>query len=282
MGVCKYCNKSAGLLRSKHPECEKLYNDGKQEILNEILETIQKSQNFAKLEDYISSIGKKCLISTTEQKSLLIEGWERSVNRFLEDGLLDKSEEDQLARFQEHFGLSQDDLNKTGAYTRVVKAAILRDLLNGIIPEKVSISGDLAINFQKDEKVIWAFTNTHYYEDKIKRKYIGGSHGISIRIAKGLYYRPSIFKAGPVERIERILIDKGILAITNKHLYFVGNNKSFRIPYHKIISLRPYSDGVVIIRDSTSAKPQTFITGDGWFTYNLLINLSGIDPGIDK
>jgi hypothetical protein len=28
------------------------------------------------------------------------------------------------------------------------------------------------------------------------------------------------------------------------------------------------------MRDAATARPQTFVTGDGWFTYNLLMNLS--------
>lgn len=31
-----------------------------------------------------------------------------------------------------------------------------------------------------------------------------------------------------------------------------------------------------LMRDAASAKPQIFITGDGWFTYNLVTNLAQI------
>ena len=41
---------------------------------------------------------------------------------------------------------------------------------------------------------------------------------------------------------------------------------------HAIVTDMPYSDGVGIQRDAATAKPQFFITGDVWFTYNLLIN----------
>ena len=38
--------------------------------------------------------------------------------------------------------------------------------------------------------------------------------------------------------------------------------------------LRPCSDGLGIMRDDQTAKPQTFVTGDGWFVYNLAANLA--------
>ena len=28
------------------------------------------------------------------------------------------------------------------------------------------------------------------------------------------------------------------------------------------------------MRDAQTAKPQTFVTGDGWFAYNLAVNLA--------
>lgn len=50
--------------------------------------------------------------------------------------------------------------------------------------------------------------------------------------------------------------------------------KSFRVPFKKIVSFQPFSDAVGVMRDAANAKLQTFVTGDGWFTYNLLTNLS--------
>jgi len=52
--------------------------------------------------------------------------------------------------------------------------------------------------------------------------------------------------------------------------------KSVRLPYAKIVSFEPFSDGIGVMRDAATAKPQIFVTGDGWFTYNLVTNLSQI------
>jgi len=52
-------------------------------------------------------------------------------------------------------------------------------------------------------------------------------------------------------------------------------------PYAKIVSFEPFSDGLGLVRDAAIAKPQIFVTGDGWFTYNLVTNLSRIHSTID-
>jgi hypothetical protein len=48
------------------------------------------------------------------------------------------------------------------------------------------------------------------------------------------------------------------------------------VAYDKIVSFTPYSDGIGIQRDAQTAKPQVFVTGDGWFTYNLIANLAKV------
>lgn len=64
------------------------------------------------------------------------------------------------------------------------------------------------------------------------------------------------------------------MGVTTKHLYFAGDGKSFRVQYDKIVSFEPLNDGIGIQRDAATAKPQYFVTGDGWFIYNLVTNLA--------
>jgi hypothetical protein len=146
--------------------------------------------------------------------------------------------------------------------------------LNGVIPQRVSVNANLPINLQKGEQIVWAFPAADYLEDKTKRQYVGGSQGVSVRIMKGVDYRVGAFKGQPVERTERVHIDTGWVVITNKHIYFAGSARSLRIPYSKVVSFLPFDDGIGIIRDAANAKPQIFVTGDGWFSYNLVTNLA--------
>ena len=40
------------------------------------------------------------------------------------------------------------------------------------------------------------------------------------------------------------------------------------------MDFEPFSDGFGVVRDAQTAKPQTFLTGDGWFAYSLALNLA--------
>lgn len=281
MGNCKYCGKPAGFLRSKHAECEQYYlkhqreiAEGREQIVAKASRAIKDAESLEDLDKSIIELETTYSIPSSERGSLLISAWEASVDQFLEDGVLDESEESRLIKFKNRFALSQDDLDKKGAHTRTAKAAVLRELLTGVIPQCMTIKGDMPINFTKDEQLVWAFPNSDYLEDKTRKQYEGGSSGVSVRVMKGVYYRVGAFKGHTVERTERTHIDTGLVIVSSKHVYFAGPSKSLRVPYSKIISFLPFSDGFGILRDASTAKPQIFVTGDGWFSYNLVANLA--------
>jgi hypothetical protein len=281
MGNCKYCGNPAGFLRYKHVECKKLHQHrelliqrGKQEIFNEITRAIKESENLNNLENKILDIEQSSFVPSTDRKSLLIRGWEQAAEEFLENGLLNALAEKTLVDFKEHFSLSQNELDRNGAQTKITKSAVLRDILNGVIPQRMQININLPINFQKSEKIVWVFPESKYLEDKNRRQYVGSSRGVSIRVMKGVYYRVGAFRGRVVEHTERVYIDTGWMVVTDKNIYFAGQRKSIRLPFSKIVSFEPFNDGIGIMRDAATAKLQSFVTGDGWFTYNLITNLA--------
>lgn len=275
MGNCVYCGKPAGFLRRKHHECAQKHDQGWAKMV--YLATVaalgkEAGGQLEQLDTCLVEIANNSFIPTDQIRKALVAGWEQAVNHFLEDGDLEPEEEKRLALFAERFGLTQEELDKSGAYTRFVKGSVLRELMEDRIPSRFRAIGTLPFNFQKNETLIWAFDDVAYYEEKTRRQYVGGSQGVSIRIAKGIYYRVGSFKGHPVETVERVYMGKGILAVTNKHIYFNSPARTFRVRLDKIVSFIPFSNGIGIQRDASSAKPQFFITGDGWFTYNLLVN----------
>lgn len=276
MGNCTHCGQPAGFLRSVHRECADKARAASVRISALAAAALRDGGDFIALRDQVLAIGAESQVAKPQQQKLVAAAWVSAVDAFLDDGLLSEAEERSLVACKSAFLLSDADVDASGALTRTVKAAVLRELLEGKIPERIVFdSAALGLNLQKTEQVVWAFPGTEYLEDKTRRQYVGGSQGVSIRIAKGLYYRTGAFKGHSISTLERVSHGKGMLVVTTKHLYFTGS-KSFRIPLQKIVSYEAFSDGVGIMRDAQTAKPQVFITGDGWFTYNLLQNVSAL------
>ena len=126
----------------------------------------------------------------------------------------------------------------------------------------------------KSEKLVWVMEDVDYIETVVRRERQGSSHGLSIRVARDPYYRPSTFRSRVIETEETVHQDTGLLGFTTKHIYFSGPKKKFRVRYDKIVDFDSYDDGFGITKDNQTAKPQAFRTGDGWFSYNLAVNLA--------
>lgn len=285
MGKCKFCGKPTRFFRRTHAECDSQYQaqveairTGTNRIVERTANAINGAHSFAALALEIDVIERSYFVSTAIRKSLLINGWERAVDECMEDGLLNEDAERRLISFLEYFDISSADLAGSTAMMKYLKAGVLRRILGGVLPPSEPFGYRLPINLQRGEHVIWVFPDSRYLEDKTRRQYVGGSHGVSVKIMSGVYYRVGAFKGHAVEHIERVHIDTGWVVVTNRNIYFAGPRKSLRLPYSKIVSIEPFSDGIGVTRDSLTARPQVFLTGDGWFTYNLVINLSQM-PG---
>lgn len=261
MGKCSFCGRDAGMLSSAHGECER-------QLATAIDEFLGGRTERTALDAAVRDLGAK----TKSGADVLLPRWDRAVELALEDGVLSADEEKRLVEGAEAFGLDVAHLNDRKTYQQLVKAAVLRELLEGTIPQRLTVQG-LNLILQKGEQVVWVFPNTEFIEQQTHRSFAGVSHGLGIRIMKGVYYRPSVFRGYPVERTTTVSRGKGALAITTKHISFVGP-KTVRVPYRKIVAIQPYRDGIGLQRDAVTAKPMTFVTGDGWFAYNLATNLA--------
>ena len=155
-----------------------------------------------------------------------------------------------------------------------MRAAVIREITQGVVPQRQNVTGNVPFNLVKSEQLVWVIQGVDYLETMVRRERRGTSHGVSIRVARGIYYRPSTFRSRPIEWEETVHADTGLLGLTTKHIYFTGSRKKFRVRYDRIVSFDPYEDGFGIMRDAQTAKPQTFRTGDGWFAYNLAANLA--------
>ena len=119
--------------------------------------------------------------------------------------------------------------------------------------------------------------NTQRSQPIAKRGRFGNCNRPSIHAAQGVYYRPGTFRSRSVEWDETVHQDTGLLGFTAKRLYLSGSKKKFRVRYDRIVDLEPYGDGFRIMRDAQTAKPQSFRTGDGWFAFNLAVNLGQME-----
>jgi len=265
MADCPYCHKNAGMLKKEHEECRV----ADQEIADAVGDAVHNGR-VAELNSRTQELARRA-DRPVDVQSAARRGLGIAIDRILGDGVIDPDEEKLVESLLGELNLTQQA--SPDEWMLLIKALSLRDVLSGVVPQRLKLD-QVPVVLQKGEQIAWAFPGTDLLEQRVQRASRTISHGLSIRVARGLYYRPGIFDSTPVERAYTATIGNGMLLLTNKNLYFASSAKTLRIPYRKIVSFQPYSDGIGIHRDAVTAKPQMFVTGDGWFTYNMATNLA--------
>ena len=276
MSKCKYCGGKTSFLQNAHKECHEKHNSGLVEIEGILRKSLIENIEPSVSKSEIDTIIKNSFIDEKRIKPLILQNFNDYIADALDDNLLTQEEEKSIYAYMNCFLLNQEDKEIEDTYKSIVKTAILREVMEGKIPNRVKISDPLPFVFNKSETLVWLFNPVDYYTHKTKKHYKGRSQGISIRVAKGLYYRTGSFKGYPVTSTENVLQDRGLLAVTNKNLFFGGPKKTIKIPYKKIIAVHPFSNGIGILRNTQNAKPQNFQTDDAWFAFNLVSNLASL------
>ncbi len=122
---------------------------------------------------------------------------------------------------------------------------------------------ELVIPFelQKSESLRCLVPDTELLEYKTHRSRTGTSQGFSIRLAKGLWYRPGASQSQYHSEDVLEHSDTGLFGMTDKHIYFAGSMRQFRIPRNRIVTLSVGDDYMEITKDNATAKPQYFVFG---------------------
>ena len=235
---------------------------------------VSNERQTQELKRAIDLVAKMSYIGANALRPLILDGWKQAVEQALQDHVLTVQEERALYQIARQFMLSDDEMKKDGVISRVDKAVIIRNIMQGVVPEFPINDIRLPFNLQKSETVVWLFADVDYYEQRTRTRYMVGSKEVSASVAMALYLKTTEVSAEVIESEETVRVDRGILGVTTNHIYFAGANKSIRINYSNIVSFKHYSDGIGLVQDSPQVSPQEFVTDDGWFVYNLVTNLA--------
>ncbi len=274
MESCIYCGQRAGLLKKKHDECDIKHRSGFHKIADLINDVIIFGAGYDEIDILVDQIAKETFNKDRKREAIL-SGWDSSVGKFLEDGVLSIDDEEKVAIFLNNFSFSPKELNQNKSYLKLIQSRILRDIMNGGALA-VKTFQKVPFNLQKTEKIIYVFNDVDYYIEDKKRERNRGYGGSAIRLAKGVYYRTGAFEGIRVQKSDMTYVDHGNMGVTNKHIYFQGLNKNFRIWFKNIETLSPYADGLGLLTDGAEVKRKVFVIGDGWFVYNLTTNISNL------
>jgi hypothetical protein len=276
MGACRFCGQPAGFLRSEHAECRGKHTLAQERIPAFFVKSLESALPATRFRELADEVARASFVRSTEMNELVGMGLSAMVDRALADQVLSDAEEARIREVAAAFGF-ENRLEEIGVNRRLVKARILRDIDAGRIPRHVNVEGPMPLNLGRGEVIIWIFNNASYYTMRTRTQYVGGSHGMSVRIAKGVYYRVGASKGERVQSQQLSQEGVGDFVVTDRCVYFLSSIKVIKLPAKKIVSVTPYADGLALVREGTTAKPQIFVVDDPWFAVNLISRLNQID-----
>ena len=225
----------------------------------------KKDQNAAKeILTYLKALTSDEVYQNTTKKAI-----ETEINLLLEDHVITNDEEEYLKEIMDICGLKTSDFSNSNEMTKCAQSIILRKIKNNEdFSDTIQING-LPILLGKTEKPVWLYNGIFAYEEKTGKRYEGHSQGVSIRIAKGVYYRVGASKGYPVDYTYTSEIGRGALIVTTKNIIFYSPGRTIKSPINKIISITPYENGLTIQRDGRT-RPIMLSGLDPWFIQNLI------------
>lgn len=263
MGKCIHCGENAGIFRKECRQCRQDIIDSKRKGAAEISNILTEFFNSGCDFDPQKAIEKANKHLNIDLGALYIDTLVETMSQLIDSESFEGDEVELLKKAQRILNISDNQL-PTDYVNNRFSFGLLMDYLNGN-----SIQNDTNFNIRllKSEIPFYALKGVSFSEERKKTTYSGGSTGYSFRVTKGFWIRQSAFKGSPVTEESLTYIDDGDLIITNKHIYFSGGRKAFRVKLDKIVTLTPYNNGLQIIKEGVTAKPM-------FFEYNRLTDIN--------
>ena len=90
-------------------------------------------------------------------------------------------------------------------------------------------------------------------------QWVGGSQGVSFKVAKGVRYRVGATRGHVVQGEERpVVIDSGTGVVTNQRMMFIGTKRSTEWAYSKLLGFSLEEEGVALFNVSNRQKASGF------------------------
>lgn len=261
MGKCIVCSKSAGPFYSLHKACYKIY-EGARECLEQTLsKCIRSDVHGDELLDSLYSCKPQSNFSLSLFESLIRRAWQDQAKEVLKSQPLNSNHAKYLLAVAPELEIQDKDVEPY----LFSKLANLENLICINQNKAVSINSSVLnnkIDLIDDEALLWVF------EDTLKVEQLRYSKEKQWSVFQSIVN--NLFSKSRYKELAIKTEAAGYLAITNQHYYYITKEKTIKVRITDIYSITPMKDGVRIQTTQRNTTPNTYLTGDGRFTYALL------------
>jgi hypothetical protein len=212
-------------------EVEKMIQDG--EVSEEERSFMEKLQNDLKLPKEVAT-----KIYETSGQELI----RNLMNNVLADHKLTPDEESELLAIARNLNAEMrlDDATKAD----LEKYKLYWQIENDEMPEL-----QVDINIPRNEKCYFV-TSAEWLEQSVESGNMPSSNaGLSLKIAKGLYWRSAAENSKKLEKDNWQALDQGQLYLTNKRLLFKGNKGDKIVLLNRVLDFAVFANGIEVKKE---------------------------------
>jgi hypothetical protein len=243
--LCQSCKDEKDKKIQRYSDAVKHFGKDNYLSKDEELAIQELKQNLGLTDEDLKNCNKYIEKLQTSSKKIDIAACEQKIGAVCSDGFISKDEELELAQMMTSLGISEEDI-PIKSRQAFLDTRMLTQLAQGIFPDlKVDI-------LLKKNEICHFVTSAQLMEEKTKTRYVGGSQGVSFRVAKGVTFRSGSFRGRAIKETNKEVTDTGILYVTNKRVLFVGNKKNVSYPINKILDICKYTDGIKFQKENES------------------------------
>ncbi|MHB1459120.1 MAG: hypothetical protein ACYC0V_19610 [Armatimonadota bacterium] len=210
---------------------------------NELKITLGKIIRMKNIDNESISTLQKC------NRNILMNNFGYLYDAFISDAELQSEEIDLLTTYRTKFGLSEDEVKWNERIQPYIYVASIKN--NNRLPMIDVESFGSAPPILKKGEIIHFSAEASLKEIKtVKLGYAGGSHGVSIRVMKGVSYRVGSNRGHIMKEEQLVETSSGTLLITNQRIFLHPHpgNKPLSIPLKDLVSYQCYSNGMEIYK----------------------------------
>jgi hypothetical protein len=160
-----------------------------------------------------------------------------AIRDVVDDDVLTETEERELFRLADALDLDLQTLAVRDM--AVFEELVIAGLNDGRLP---TVDAPVML---KPGEIARATFSAALMKEVAVREMRGGSHGVSIRVAKGVSYRVGAARAKSVVVGTQMQVqDVGVLTVTNQRAIFTGDKRTLEFRYDKLVGMEQFADGL--------------------------------------
>ncbi len=242
------------------------------------------SRLWSELQQVVDKLTTEYRIPVSNLSSALVQGWSTGSATLAVAEPLPAEKWEVIAKLYRLMGFTDADVRRTDGFVTSAFSMLLWSVMVEGNPNLLASVQSHPFNLHPGEIPLMFFGSVVYSKETAARSYQGGYGGMSVRLARGVYYHFGGFRGQRIDASTLKEIDYGGMLMTTQNIYFGGEHTNFRIPYERVTSFRPHSDGIGLFRDTASAKAEVFTVLEpgrdggnpvparpvfGWFLFNM-------------